>query len=137
MLFNNGVLVIASGGGGVPVIQNGDGTIKGVEGVIDKDRASVLMAQTINADILLTLTDVKNVYKNYGRPGQTPLSKLSIAEARSLADEGQFGEGSMGPKVESAIKFVESGGSRAIITSIENARKALDGKGGTIVSEAN
>jgi carbamate kinase len=128
-------MIIASGGGGVPVIQHNDGTIEGVEGVIDKDRASVLLAQIINADILLILTDVKNVYENFNRPDQTPLHHLSIEDAKRLAAEGQFAKGSMAPKVESAIKFIESGGKKAIITSIENAKQALNGNGGTIITK--
>jgi carbamate kinase len=133
-LFDNGVLVIASGGGGVPTIRKPDGSLEGVEGVIDKDRASVLMAQIIDADILLILTDVKNVYENFNRPNQTPIYNLSIDDAKKLAADGQFAEGSMAPKIESAIRFIESGGKKAIITSIDAARQSLNGNGGTMIS---
>ena len=128
-------MVIASGGGGVPVVIEKDGVIKGVEGVIDKDRASVLFAQIVSADILLILTDVKNVYIDYNLPTQTPLHKISVEEAKKFAAEGQFAEGSMAPKVESAIRFIEEGGQKAIITSIANARKSLNGLSGTIITK--
>jgi len=134
-LFEKGVMIIASGGGGVPVIIKEDGAILGVEGVIDKDRASVLLANTLSADILLILTDVKNAYVDYNRPSQAPLYDISIEEAKKLAEDGQFAEGSMAPKIESAIKFVEEGGTRAIITSIDNALQALKGQGGTVISK--
>ncbi len=134
-LFDNGVLVIASGGGGVPVIQKEDGTIEGVQGVIDKDRASVLLAQIINADILLILTDVKNVFRDFNRANQHALYDLSVEDAKELAAEGQFAQGSMAPKVEAAIKFIESGGKKVIITSIENAIQSLSGDGGTVITK--
>ncbi len=134
-LFDEGIMVVASGGGGVPVVIEEDGSVRGVEGVIDKDRAAVLLAQIISADILLILTDVKNVYVDYNRPNQTPLHNISVEEAKKLAADGQFAEGSMAPKVESAIRFVEEGGKKAIITSIDNARQSLDGKCGTVISK--
>jgi len=134
-LFEKGVMIIASGGGGIPVIIEEDGSISGVEGVIDKDRASVLLANTLSADILLILTDVKNAYVDYNRPSQAPLYDISIEEAKKLVEDGQFAEGSMAPKIESAIRFVEEGGKRAIITSIDNALQALKGQGGTVISK--
>jgi carbamate kinase len=134
-LFENGVMIIASGGGGVPVIIKEDGTISGVEGVIDKDRASVILANTLSADILLILTDVMNAYVDYNRPNQSPIYDISIEEAKKLADDGQFAEGSMAPKVESAIRFVEEGGKSAIITSMDNVFQALAGQGGTVISK--
>lgn len=87
-LFNKGTIVIASGRGGVPVVIEDDGTLSGVEGVIDKDRSSVLLAQIVSVDILLILTDVDNVYTNYNRPNQKPLFHLSFEEAKKLAEEG-------------------------------------------------
>jgi carbamate kinase len=134
-LFEQGTIVIATGGGGVPVIVEKDGSLKGVEGVIDKDRASVLFANIISADILLILTDVENVYVDYNRPNQRPLTHLSVEEAKKLAAEGQFAIGSMAPKVESAIRFVEESGNKTIITSIDNAIQSLNGVGGTIITE--
>jgi carbamate kinase len=134
-LFEQGTIVIATGGGGVPVIVEKDGSLKGVEGVIDKDRASVLFANIISADILLILTDVENVYVDYNRPNQRPLTHLSVEEAKKLAAEGQFAIGSMAPKVESAIRFVEEGGNKTIITSIDNALQSLNGVGGTVITK--
>lgn len=134
-LFDKGVIVIASGGGGVPVIVKKNGTVEGVEGVIDKDRASVLLAHVVSADILLILTDVANAYADYNRPSQKALNNVTIDVAKKLLEDGQFAEGSMAPKVESAIKFVESGGQKAIITSMENALQALNGKGGTVITK--
>ncbi len=132
-LFDDEVIVIASGGGGVPVVSK-NGTLEGVEGVVDKDRAAVQLAKIISADTLLILTDVSHAYLDYGRPNQKPLHKVSTERMKEWLDEGQFAEGSMGPKVESAIKFVENGGKQAIITSIEHAMDALDGDTGTIIT---
>jgi len=134
-LFDKGIMIIASGGGGIPVTIEEDGSIKGIDGVIDKDRASVLLAHVISADILLILTDVKNAYVDYNRPSQAPLYDISIEDAKKLVEDGQFAEGSMAPKVESAIRFVEEGGKRAIITSMDNALQALKGQGGTVISK--
>ncbi len=128
-LVDQGTIVIAAGGGGIPVIEE-NGILKGVEAVIDKDRAGSLMAQQLGADLFMILTDVPQVAINFGTPNQKNLSELSVLEARRYLEEGHFASGSMGPKVEAAIAFVENGGS-AIIASLEDVEKALKGTSGT------
>jgi carbamate kinase len=125
-------IVIACGGGGIPVIKEGK-RLSGVEAVIDKDLASSKLGEQIGANILLIATDVEKVALNYGKPHQKFLNKLSISDAKKYLDEGQFPEGSMGPKIQAAINFLETGGERAIITSIEKIKLALEGKAGTIL----
>ena len=123
-------IVIACGGGGIPVIKEGK-QLSGVEAVIDKDLASSKLGEQIGADILLIATDVEKVALNYGKPNQKYLDKLSILEAKKYLKEGHFPAGSMQPKVEAVINFLEAGGERAIITSIEKIKEALEGKAGT------
>ncbi|MFX1374194.1 MAG: carbamate kinase [Promethearchaeota archaeon] len=123
-------IVIACGGGGIPVIKEKK-KLYGVEAVIDKDLASAKLAEQIDADILLIATDVERVYLNYGTPNQQELEKLSVSEAKKYAEEGQFPAGSMGPKIQAVINFLESGGERAIITSIDKIIEALEGTAGT------
>ncbi|SHH38131.1 carbamate kinase [Thermosipho atlanticus] len=130
LLMKNDVIVIAAGGGGIPVILE-DGKIKGVEAVIDKDRASALLAKEINADILVILTGVEKVYLNYGKENQKPLDILTTTEAKKFLAEGHFPKGSMGPKIESAINFVEQTGKECIITDMKVLDKALRGETGT------
>ncbi len=130
-LFESGVIVIASGGGGVPVISDVGGDIRGVEAVIDKDLAGEKLAESVGADLFMILTDVDQVYLNFGKKDQTGLKTLSLEEARNYLSEGQFPAGSMGPKVEACIRFVEYGGEKAVITCLECADDALEGKGGT------
>jgi carbamate kinase len=126
-------IIIASGGGGIPVTKEPDGTFKGVEAVIDKDKAGNKLAQAVNADIFLILTDVENACINFGKPDEKPLGKITINEAEKLYADGHFLKGSMGPKVLSAIRFVKAGGDKAIITSLAKATDALAGKTGTII----
>jgi carbamate kinase len=134
-LFSEGVLVIACGGGGIPVVLRGeDGTFRGVEAVIDKDHTAATLATSIGAEVLLILTDVDGVFLNYGKPDQKEIARMTLEEAKSYLAEGHFAPGSMRPKIESAIKFVESGGEKTIITSIEKAKEALEGKAGTVVA---
>lgn len=123
-------IVIACGGGGIPVIKE-EQRLYGVEAVIDKDLASAKLAEQIGADILLIATDVEKVALNYGKPNQIFLDKLSISEAKKHMEEGQFPAGSMGPKVQAVINFLEAGGKQAIITSIDNIKVALEEKAGT------
>jgi len=135
-LFENGTVVISTGGGGIPVVRDSaTGNLVGVEGVIDKDLAAAVLATLLGADTLLVLTDVENVYLDYGTSGQRRLSRLTMQEARRYLEEGQFPAGSMGPKVEAALRFLESGGSRTIVTSIQNAEAALKGAAGTLITE--
>jgi carbamate kinase len=125
-------IVIACGGGGIPVIKEGK-RLSGVEAVIDKDLASSKLGAQIGADILLIATDVEKVALNYGKPNQIFLDKLSISDAKKYLKEDQFPEGSMGPKIQAAINFLETGGEKAIITSIEKIKLALEEKAGTLL----
>lgn len=134
-LIEAGDLVIAGGGGGVPVIMTDDG-LKGVPAVIDKDRSSALLADKISADKLIILTAVDYVYVNYGKPDEKALKSLSVAEARKYMDEKQFAAGSMLPKIEACLSFVEGHPEReAIITSLDGLDDALAGKIGTVISD--
>jgi carbamate kinase len=133
-LYNHGEIVIACGGGGIPLIINDDNlTFQGVEAVIDKDHSAALFATLICVDILLILTDVDKVALHYDRPNQKELDAITIEDAKKYLAEGYFPADSMGPKVESAIRFVESGGEKAIITSIKSATSSLHGSGGTTI----
>ena len=131
-LISRGVLVIAAGGGGIPVIEK-DGLLTGVEAVIDKDLTGGLLASDIGAQTFLILTDVENAALNYGKEGQVDLHEITISEGERYIKEGHFGKGSMEPKVLAAIRFVRSGGKSAIITSLDKALLALAGKAGTRV----
>lgn len=131
-LIENGIIVIAAGGGGVPIIER-NGMMFGIDAVIDKDLASEKLASQINADVLLILTDVDYVYLNYGKKNERKIESISVDEIEKYYEEGHFPPGSMGPKVEAAIKFVRNGGKETIITSIEKAWEALNGKAGTHV----
>lgn len=133
-LVDDGVVVIASGGGGIPVVHSDSGMLRGVEAVIDKDLAGQRLALDLGADTFLILTDVERVALDYARPGQRFIDKATTSEMREWQAQGHFSPGSMGPKVTAAIRFVESGGSRAIITSLDQAIAALDGAGTHITS---
>lgn len=131
-LIASGAVVIASGGGGIPVCEE-NGHLSGIEAVIDKDLAGERLAHDVGADIFIILTDVEQVALNFGKPNQVNLSRLSVAEAERYAAEGHFKAGSMGPKVEAARRFVAAGGERAIITSLHRAVEALNGAAGTTI----
>ncbi len=132
-LFESDAIVIAAGGGGVPVIVKGDGGLEGVIAVIDKDLVAQIFANDIGAEILLMLTDVEKVSLNFGQPDQKNLHEMTIKEAKQYLKEGHFAQGSMAPKIEAAIKFLEAGGEKAVISSLEKGRKALEGKAGTTI----
>ncbi len=132
-LYEEGTVVIASGGGGVPVIEE-NGLLRGAQAVIDKDRASALLALEIGAKILIILTQVPYAYVNFGKPDQKELREVSLKEIKKYYEEGHFAAGSMGPKIEAAITFLENGGEEVIITSIEKAKEALERKAGTIIT---
>jgi carbamate kinase len=132
-LFASGTVVIAAGGGGIPVIREKGGTITGVEAVLDKDRTAALLGRILGVETLLILTDVAKVYLDFNRPGQRAIEKMTIQECRRFLEEGQFPAGSMGPKIESAVRFLESGGDRVVITSLEMAEDALAGNAGTTI----
>jgi carbamate kinase len=133
VLLDAGIVTIAAGGGGIPVIENEDGNLVGVEAVIDKDYASALLAREIKADLFLISTAVEKVALNYGKPDQVWLDRITVAEAQAYLDEGQFPRGSMGPKIEAAIYYLKYGGNEVIITSPENITRALRGETGTRV----
>ena len=126
-----GWTVIAVGGGGIPVVREEDGTLRGVAAVIDKDRASSLLAVKIQADLFLISTAVEKVAINFGKPNQQWLDRMTVKEAKRYMEEGHFAKGSMLPKVEACIRFIEAGGERAIITNPENITRALRGETGT------
>ncbi len=135
-LTNAGDIVIAVGGGGVPVVHNTKGELRqisGVYAVIDKDRASGLLAQQMNADLLLISTAVEKVALNFGKPNEKWLDHMTLAEAKQYLAEGHFAPGSMAPKIEAVINFLEAGGKKALITDPANIRRALAGETGTFI----
>lgn len=132
-LVARGYVVIAVGGGGIPVVRDETGDLRGIGAVIDKDLASALLAAQLGADVFLISTGVSRVSLDYGKPTQRELSDLTLAEARRYLREGQFPAGSMGPKVEAAVQFLEAGGQTAIIASPTHLAEALEGHHGTRV----
>ncbi len=130
-LIERGFAVIAVGGGGIPVLEDENGDLVGVEAVIDKDYASSLLARSIQADLFLISTAVEKVALNYGRPEQRWLDRMTLDEARKHYQEGHFPAGSMGPKIRAIIEYLEAGGKQAIITNPENLERALRGETGT------
>ena len=135
-LVSAGVIVITVGGGGIPVVETGTG-LKGVAAVIDKDRASSLLARDVKADQLIILTAVDRVCVNFNKPDQRELPSMTLAEAEEYIKQGQFAPGSMLPKVQSCMEFVQGSatGGTALITSLARAAEALDGKTGTVVEK--
>ncbi len=131
-LLNSGVVVITVGGGGIPVVDDGQGNYHGIAAVIDKDFASSQLARSINADLFLISTAVEKVALNYGKPDQQWLDKITLAEAKALLAEGKhFAKGSMAPKIQAIIWYLEAGGKQALITNPENIGRALAGETGT------
>jgi carbamate kinase len=130
-LLEDDIVVVAVGGGGIPVIEDEHGNLLGSEAVIDKDLATSLLARDLKADLLIISTAVEKVYLNYGKPNQQPLDRITVAEAKKYLAEGHFAPGSMKPKVEAIVEFLESGGKEALITDPPNLVRALEGKTGT------
>lgn len=130
-LVQEGCVVIASGGGGVPVVRRGDGTLRGIEAVIDKDLAGLVLAMDVGADIFMILTDVPRVALRFGTPEQEDLTRVTVPQMRAYQAEGHFKAGSMGPKVEACLRFAEATGGRAIIASLRDALAAVAGEAGT------
>jgi carbamate kinase len=136
-LVEAGAVVIAAGGGGIPVVRRSDGSLEGVEAVIDKDRASAVLARQVGADRLVIVTSVPEVLLDFGKASARPLRTVTLSEAKAHHAEGQFPPGSMGPKMEAAVEFVESGGGEALITDPPGLLDAIAGKAGTrIVPDA-
>jgi carbamate kinase len=134
-LLETNAVVVACGGGGIPVVRRDDGSLEGVEAVVDKDLAAALLAREVGASMLLILTDVEHAIVRYGTPDAEPLREISARQLRAYQAEGHFAAGSMGPKIEAALRFVEAGGGRrAIISALEVAVDALAGRTGTQVT---
>ncbi len=133
-LVNQGFVVIAVGGGGIPVYKGENGMYAGIEAVIDKDLASALLAKNIKADLLMISTSIDKVCLNFGKPGEKALDSMTLEEAIRYKKEGHFAPGSMLPKIEAVIRYLESGGKKVIITSPDNIEDALEGKKGTTIT---
>jgi carbamate kinase len=131
-LIADGAIVIAAGGGGIPVIEDGP-RLTGTEGVVDKDLAAAILAHEVGAQVLLVLTDVRKVQRGYGSLMPEDIDAMTVAEATALLKRGEFGAGSMGPKVQAALNFLAGGGERAVIAGLEEAPAALEGRAGTSI----
>jgi len=127
-------VVVAAGGGGIPVVRGRDGQWRGIEAVIDKDFAASLLAAELSADVFMILTNVAQVSIDYGKPSQRQLDTLSVADAEKYLAAGEFPAGSMGPKIEAAISFVRSSGKTVLISDVDHIREAITGKGGTSIT---
>jgi carbamate kinase len=132
-LLKAGFVVVGAGGGGVPIVRAEDGTLRGVEAVIDKDLAAAVLGRTLDVDLLVIATDVDHVALGFGTSAEQRLHQITVGQLRKYAQEGHFGSGSMGPKVEAACRFVEAGGARTVITSLQRISQAVAGTAGTIV----
>ncbi len=132
--YENGNLVIAAGGGGIPVMINKSGIFQGVEAVVDKDHTASRLATLLDTEILLTITDVDKIDLNYGKANQTCIDHMTVLEAKENLIKGQFPPGNMGPKIESSINFIENGGKKAIITSLGHCLESLKGNAGTTIT---
>jgi len=135
-LVHAGKIVIAAGGGGIPVIINGNGLFQGVEAVIDKDYAASMIAREAKAELFIILTNVSRVYLNYDKPDKEPISVLPVDKAQEYLALGQFPPGSMGPKIEAAIEYIQNGGEKVIITSSNHLKASLINRSGTTVVAA-
>jgi carbamate kinase len=133
VLVESGHVVVAAGGGGIPVVREPDGRLRGVEAVIDKDLTAALLARTLEADVLVIATDVDHAAVDWGTDRQRALGRVTLAEMRRYAAEGQFAAGSMGPKVDAAVRFVAGGGPRSVITSLSHITDAVEGGFGTVI----
>jgi carbamate kinase len=131
-LIEAGFVVVANGGGGIPVVRE-DGRLRGVEAVIDKDLGAALLARVVDADALVVATDVPNAVIAYGTPDAEPIGEVAVARMREYAAAGHFASGSMGPKVDAVCRFVEATGRRGVITSLEQILDAVNGDAGTVV----
>jgi carbamate kinase len=132
-LLAAGYVVVAAGGGGIPVVRTESGEVHGVEAVIDKDLTAAVLARSVGADVLLIATDVDHAIIGYGTPEAEAIHTVTLEQMRAIAAAGHFASGSMGPKVEAAMRFVESGGRRSVITALEHIEKAITGSYGTVI----
>jgi carbamate kinase len=135
-LVHSGKIVIALGGGGIPVIINGRGLFEGVEAVIDKDYAASLVAREVKADLFIILTNVDRVCLNYGTPDEEPIDVMTVKQAEEHISQGQFPPGSMGPKIKAAIEYIQGGGKEVLITSANRLRASLINRSGTKIKDA-
>ncbi len=136
-LVRSGKIVIAAGGGGIPVIINGRGLFQGVEAVIDKDYTSGLIARETRTDLFIILTNVPQVYLNFGTPREKPILEMTVDEAKEQLAQEQFPPGSMGPKIEAAIDYIEGGGNEVLITSASHLKAAMINRSGTRITGQN
>jgi carbamate kinase len=132
-LAQSGHIVIAVGGGGIPIYKKADSDYEGIEAVIDKDLASSILAAEIKASVFIILTTVPKVYINFGKPNQQGIVRMTVSQAKKYLDENQFGTGSMKPKIESAINYLTKCDGKVIITSPENLAEAMEGRSGTTI----
>lgn len=132
-LVERNFIVICTGGGGIPVIRNENGNLRGVNAVIDKDRGTALLANGLKADLFIISTAVEKVSLNFGKPDQVDLDVITMAEARQYMEEGHFAPGSMYPKIEAVVSYMENGGTKAIVTNPDNIARALEGETGTTI----
>ena len=132
-MLDTASVVVAAGGGGIPVVKGRDGQWRGIEAVIDKDYASSLLAANLKADLFIVLTGVPKVAIDFGKPTQRFLDRMTVAEAEKYMTEGQFPAGSMGPKIDASMQFVKATGQQVLITDVEVLREALEGKDGTLI----
>jgi carbamate kinase len=133
LLARSGHVLVAGGGGGVPVVAEPDGSYRGVQAVVDKDRTAAALARLVGAEVLAILTEVPQVQLGFGTPDARPVAKLSVSEARGLLAAGEFPAGSMGPKIEACCDFVAGGGSRAVIGALAEATDVVHGASGTTI----
>jgi len=136
-LVESGTIVIAAGGGGIPVYNTDDQKLKGIDAVVDKDLSAAKLGRVIRAQEYYIITDIDQVYKDYNTPQQSPINQMTDTEAKQLQEEGHFQQGSMWPKIRSAIHFLKHHGEKAIITNIENIQNAIDGNAGTTIIKDN
>lgn len=136
-LLAAGYVVIAAGGGGIPVVREDDGSLRGIEAVIDKDLAAALLGQALEVDRLVIATDVDHAMTGFGTPEQQQIGEIAVADLRSITGRGEFASGSMGPKVEAVCRFVEQSGGTAVITSLSNIIAGVSGTSGTIVTPSS
>ncbi len=132
-LIESGIIVIAAGGGGMPVYLDEKGNLEGIDGVVDKDFATAVLAEKIGAKTMVILTSVEKAYLNFNSPNQRPLDKISVEEAKKFVEEGHFAKGSMLPKIKASVQFLERGGEKVVISSIGKLEEAMQGKTGTTI----